>query len=83
MASRTITVTTEAYEALKAAKGPNESFSEAILRVFGRRSPREFFGALPAGTADRLERAVRAGRARHAAERKRRMRRVAEGLRAG
>jgi len=83
MASKTITVTVEAYEALKAAKDPSESFSEAIMRVVGRRSLREFVGSLSEVTADGLERAIAAGRKRHAPERKRRIRKVAEGLRAG
>ena len=83
MASKTITVTVEAYEALKAAKDPSESFSEAIMRVVGRRSLREFVGCLSAESADRLESAIVAGRKRHTAEMKRRSRRIAEALQAG
>lgn len=83
MASKTITVTVEAYEALKAAKDRSESFSEAIMRVVGRRSLKEFVGTLSEGSAVGLERAVASARKRHASERKRRTRKVAEGLRAG
>ena len=83
MASKTITVTVEAYEALKAAKDPSESFSEAIRRVVGRRSLREFVGCLSAESADRLERSIAEGRKHHTTEMKRRSRRIAEALRAG
>lgn len=46
MAVKTITVTNEAYEALKTQKQPNESFSKTIIRVTRRRPLSDFFGIL-------------------------------------
>ena len=81
MASKTITVTVAAYEALRAAKGPSESFSEAIMRIVGRRSLREFVGSLSTESADGLERAIASARKGRASGRGRRGRRVAQGTR--
>ncbi len=39
MGHRTISVTDEAYKVLKAEKGEGESFSELILRKFGKGNP--------------------------------------------
>ncbi len=73
MVVKTITVTKDAYEALKALKAERESFSETILRVAKRRSLREFAGVLSPESADRLERAVKDIRKRHTKAHRRRM----------
>lgn len=47
MAVKTITVTEDAYEALKGLKHENESFSEAIKRMAGKKLRiRDLWGAL-------------------------------------
>ena len=58
MAVKTITVTKAAYEALKAKKNPDESFSEAILRITTRPSLNEFYGILSPKTGERFERTI-------------------------
>jgi predicted CopG family antitoxin len=78
MTVKTITVTEDAYEALKALKAPRESFSETILRVSGKRSLREFVGVLSEESAQRLERAVKGIRRRHTEAHKRRMAEIAK-----
>jgi len=39
MGSKTISLEDSAYEKLRAAKRPGESFSEAVLRLLGDREP--------------------------------------------
>ncbi len=80
MAVKTITVTENAYEALKAKKAPNESFSEAILRIAGRRSLLEFAGALSEESARKLEESIRETRKIHAELHKKRMERIVKEL---
>ena len=58
MAVKTITVTIEAYEALKSLKAQRESFSDTILRVAKRKPLSAFFGVLGKDTGERLEKAV-------------------------
>ncbi len=55
MGVKTITLTEDAYKALKSLKSSNESFSDTILRVAGKKSLREFVGILSKDSADRLE----------------------------
>lgn len=58
MAVKTITVTEDAYEALRAMKEESESFSQTILRVTRRRPLRDFFGVLSKESGERVERAI-------------------------
>ena len=58
MSTKTITVTEDAYNALKALKEPRESFSETILRVAKKRSLNHFYGVLSKETGERLEKVV-------------------------
>src|SRR2546426_8544036 len=46
MATKTISITREAYDRLKARKGPEESFSDVILRLTDRRPLAESAGML-------------------------------------
>jgi len=46
MATKTISITREAYDRLKARKGPEESFSDVILRLTDRRPLAEYAGML-------------------------------------
>lgn len=45
MASRTISLSEDAYDLLRHQKKPGESFSDVVRRLAGRRSPVEFIGA--------------------------------------
>jgi len=46
MATKTLTITEDAYERLAAEKEKNESFSDVIVRKFGRHSLLELAGIL-------------------------------------
>lgn len=58
MAVKTITVTEEAYNALKGLKVPRESFSKTILRVARKKPLKAFFGVLSQDTAEKMEKAM-------------------------
>ena len=58
MATKTITVTEGAYEALKAMKTPNESFSAVILRISKRKPLSSFYGVLSKESGKRLEKTI-------------------------
>jgi predicted CopG family antitoxin len=83
MAVKTITITEDAYEALKARKEAHESFSKAILRIAGRRSLSEFAGALTREAGVRLEKAVKEARERHAKARAARISHIIKELEGG
>ncbi len=59
MVVKTITVTEDAYEALKSMKVEDESFSEVILRIKKKRPLSDFFGVLSKETGDRMEAAMK------------------------
>ncbi|MDP3728971.1 MAG: antitoxin VapB family protein [bacterium] len=59
MATKTITVTEEAYRTLATMKQKNESFSQTILRVGKRRPLSDFYGILKGDAGERLEKAVK------------------------
>ncbi|MBI4439891.1 antitoxin VapB family protein [Candidatus Woesearchaeota archaeon] len=80
MATKTITVTNDAYEALKGMKEEKESFSETIIRISGKRSIKEFVGALSSSSADKLKKEVYAVRQRHATAHRERMKKTVSGL---
>lgn len=54
MATKTISITEEAYERLKMKKEKNESFSDVINKITGRRSLLEIAGILSNEEADLL-----------------------------
>ncbi|MGP8071734.1 MAG: antitoxin VapB family protein [Thermoplasmata archaeon] len=58
MAVKTLTVTVEAYTRLRAQKGPEESFSEVIVRLTARPPLASFAGTLSPTSARRLRIAV-------------------------
>lgn len=55
MATKTITVTNEAYERLFAFKEPNESFSDVITKITRKYSFLDLIGILSPGEAEKLE----------------------------
>jgi len=81
MATKTITVTEEAYSRLARLKNENESFSETINRITKKRDIMEFFGILSKESADKLEKAIKEGRKEHAKLHEERHRRLMEAFR--
>lgn len=55
MATKSITITTDAYDLLARHKGPHESFSEVITRLAARKSISELAGVLSEKSARALE----------------------------
>ncbi len=62
MATKTITITEEAYGKLKMRKKENESFSEVINRVMPYTDWKDFIGILSPKSANRLERSIKESR---------------------
>ena len=46
MSTKTISITREAYDRLKARKGPEESFTDVILRLTDRRPLADYAGMI-------------------------------------
>lgn len=65
MTTKTLTVTEDAYNALKSKKDTNESFSEVIVRLSGRKKLSSFIGVLSPESADALEKSIKEDRKRH------------------
>lgn len=81
MAVKTITVTEDAYQALKSLKSTSESFSETILRVAKRKPLSSFFGVLSEERGERLETAIIEARKRRNVAHRARMKNIVEALR--
>ena len=65
MATKNISITEEAYNRLANLKKGNESFSEIIVEITGRKKLSDFFGIISKETGDKLERAIEKGRKEH------------------
>ncbi len=64
MATKTITVTTDAYDRLAALKGEKDSFSDVIKRVTKRSSLLDLAGIMPKEAVDKLETSIKENRGR-------------------
>ena len=62
MATKTLTITEDAYDILKSRKKERESFSDVIRREFSSRGLRELAGILSKKDAAELEKNIRKGR---------------------
>lgn len=62
MATKTISITEEAYERLKMKKEQNESFTDVINRITGKRSLLELAGILSNEEADKMEQVIKKSR---------------------
>ena len=58
MVTKTISITREAYDRLKARKGPEESFSDVILRLTDRRPLAEYAGMLSKTSVKAMRKAI-------------------------
>ncbi len=76
MTTKTITVTKNAYEALKSLKSHSESFSETILRISNKRPLSQFFGVLSEESGERLESAILEMRKKRNESHKERLKRI-------
>lgn len=81
MTVKTITVTEDAYLALKSLKATSESFSKTILRVAKRKPLSSFFGVLSKESGERLENAVIEARKRRNEAHRARMEKIVDALR--
>ena len=77
MATKTISITEEAYERLKMQKAPRESFTDVINRISGKRSIMELAGILSNAEAEQMKKHIQDMRARS----RKRMEKVREQLR--
>ncbi len=59
MATKTLTITEDAYGRLAAAKEENESFSEVINRITGKVNLLSIAGILAEEEADNLEKSIK------------------------
>ena len=62
MSTKTITLSEDAYEKLKALKQGSESFSEVVRKLTTRKPLTEFAGLLTAKEAARAEEIIKTGR---------------------
>ena len=84
MATKSITITEDAYQRLKHSKHEDESFSRVIKRLTGNaRSIRALFGVLSKEEGDRLEASIKENRKRwlkEEAKKREQLRRQLDGL---
>lgn len=80
LGTKTISLTEEAYERLKAAKKEGESFSDVVNRISPGVRLEEYWGVLDDDAADELRETVAEGRDRRRAVRSERRNRIASEL---
>jgi len=64
MATKCITITTDAYDRLASLKSGSESFSEVIKKIVPKHSPFDLIGLLTPKEADELKKDIRESRDR-------------------
>ena len=82
MATKTISITENAYKILERNKKENESFSKVIVREVGHKGNvkklREFYGVLSREAGDALEKSINGSRKLHREAHKKRIARLKE-----
>lgn len=81
MATKTITVTENAYEAVKSLKASSESFSELFMRIAKRKPLSSFFGVLSAESGEQFEKAILEARKKRNEGHQARIKKIVEALR--
>jgi len=81
MATKTISITEEAYKRLFNLRRGKESFSEIIVRVTGRVNLKDFFGILSKEAGEELEKNIMESRQRHRIQREKRIEDISRKLR--
>ncbi len=74
--TKTVGLTDDAYERLKAVKREGETFSDVVRRLTGAHLLKELAGTMDDETAEEYMRAIREGRERAERERKERYERI-------
>jgi predicted CopG family antitoxin len=81
MATKTISITEDAYRRLASLRRGKESFSEIISRVTGKRVKlMDYFGVLSKESGEALEKHIKERRKMHIKSREKRLRRIAKEL---
>ncbi len=62
MATKTISITEEAYERLKTRKDENDSFSDVIYKITSKRSLLEIAGSLSKEEASKMDEEIKKAR---------------------
>lgn len=65
MSTKTISITEDAYNILKAKKDSNESFSEIIVKLSGKRELSSFYGVITEESAEILKKNIHKFREEH------------------
>jgi predicted CopG family antitoxin len=78
MATKTISITEDAYRRLASLRKNNESFSEIIVEITGKTDFDQYFGILSKEAADEIEKSIIEGRKRHQKTRMQRIERIKE-----
>lgn len=78
MSTKTISITEEAYERLKARKEHNESFSDVIVKITKKGNLMDFAGMLTGEEADEIEKNIKEARKMSAARAERIRKRLSE-----
>ena len=74
MATKTISITEKAYNALKSRKKGSESFSEVIIKNLGRPKLSDFWGTISGREGEKFEKNIASARKKRDSEsRKRRL----------
>lgn len=80
MATKTISITEDAYERLAALKKGNESFSEVIGRITLKLKLSDFHGVLSKESADKLEKNIKELRKEHSKSHEKRVEHIKKEL---
>jgi len=81
MATTNISITEDAYARLASLRKGNESFSDIINRITGKKRLLDYAGILSKESADRIEQHIKESRRRFQKDSRRRLKRIIRELR--